>query len=155
MASQLLIKNKIETEKLIKIAIFKKDIRKTSPHKHNSYFEIIYLSKGAGYHYIDSDKYAVEPPVMYFIRQEQIHFWELETEPEGYVVIMKKICIEKSLDNVLKSLLTRISNQSCLQLTENKTIEELLQLLTEENATDDNYAFHVTEGLLKSLLAKH
>ncbi len=93
MASQLLIKNKIETEKLIKIAIFKKDIRKNSPHKHNRCFEIIYLSKGAGYHYIDSDKYAVEPPVMYFIRQEQIHFWELETEPEGYVVIMKKIFI--------------------------------------------------------------
>ncbi len=154
MASQLLIKNKIETEKLIKIATFKKDIRKTSSHKHNSYFEIIYLSEGSGYHYIDLNKYAVEPPVMYFIRQEQVHFWELETEPEGYVVIIKKSFIEKSLDNELKFLLTRISIHSCLQLTDNKTIEKLLQLLTEENTTGDDNAFHITEGLLKSLLAK-
>ncbi len=154
MTSQLLIKDKIETEKLIKTAPFKKDIRKTNPHKHNSYFEIIYLSKGSGYHYIDTNKYAVEPPIMYFIRQEQVHFWELETEPEGYVVIIKKAFIEKSLDNELKSLLTRISAECCLQLNDNKTIEKLLQLLTEENTTGDDNAFHITEGILKSLLAK-
>ncbi len=74
MTSQLLIKDKIETEKVIKVAPFKKHIRKTIPHKHNSYFEIIYLSKGSGYHYIDLDKYLIKPPVMYFIRQEQVHF---------------------------------------------------------------------------------
>jgi AraC-like DNA-binding protein len=154
MASKLLIKDKIETEKLIKITPFKKDIRKTNPHKHNSYFEIIYLSKGSGYHCVDLNKYAVEPPIMYFIRQEQVHFWELETEPEGYVVIIKKAFIERSLDNELKVLLTKISNECCLQLTDNKTIEKLLQLLTQENMTADDNAFHITEGLLKALLAK-
>jgi AraC family transcriptional activator of pobA len=154
MSSQLIIKDKIETEKVIKVAPFKKDIRKTTPHKHNNYFEIIYLSKGSGYHCIDLGKYIVAPPVMYFIRQEQVHYWQLETEPEGYVVIIKKIFIEKSLDNELKSLLTKISKQCCLQLTDNKTIENLLQLLTDENKTNDENAFHITEGLLKSLLAK-
>ncbi|MEP6950574.1 MAG: helix-turn-helix transcriptional regulator [Ginsengibacter sp.] len=154
MASQLIIKDKIGTEKVIKVAPFKKEIRMTIPHKHNNYFEIIYLSKGNGYHYIDLGKYAVSPPVMYFIRQEQVHFWELETEPEGFVVIIKKAFIDKSLDNELKSLLAKISNQCCLQLTDNETIEKLLQLLAEENKTDDEGAFHITEGLLKSLLAK-
>ncbi len=154
MASQLLIKNKIETEKTIKVAAFKKEIRKTTPHKHNNYFEIIYLSKGSGYHYIDLGKYAVAPPVMYFIRQEQVHYWHLETEPEGYVVIIKKTFIEKSLDNELKSLLSKISSQCCLQLTDRSTIEKLLQILVEENKREDDHAFHITEGLLKSLLAK-
>ena len=154
MASQLTVKDKIETEKLIKVSSFKKDVRNTIPHKHNSYFEIIYLSKGTGCHYIDSGKYAVTPPTMYFISQEQVHYWQLETEPEGYVVIIKKAFIEKSLDNELKSLFTKMSKQCCLQLTSNKTIEKLLQLLTEENNTDDENAFYITEGLLKSLLAK-
>ena len=154
MPQQLLVNNKIESDKVIKIAPFKKGIRRTSPHKHNNYFEIIYLSNGSGYHYIDLGKYAVSPPVMFFVRQEQVHHWQLETEPEGYVVILKKAFIEKSLDYELKSLLTKISKQCCLQLSDNKTIESLLQLLTEENKTDDENAFHITEGLLKSLLAK-
>lgn len=154
MASKLLIKDKIESEKLVKVASFKKDIRKTTPHKHNNYFEIIYLSKGSGYHYIDLGKYVVSPPVMYFIRQEQVHFWELETEPEGYVIIIKKTFIEKSLDYELKSLLSKISTQCCLLLKDTKTIEKLLQVLTEENKMVDKNAFHITEGLLKSLLAK-
>lgn len=141
MHPNIIIKDKIETEKVIKVALFKKELRRTSPHKHNNYFEIIYLSEGSGYHLIDLGKYAVAPPVMYFIRQEQVHYWELESEPEGYVVIIKKAFIEKSLDNELKLLLAKISKQCCLQLMDNRTIESLLQLLTEENKTDGEHAF--------------
>jgi Sel1 repeat-containing protein len=68
MASQLLIKDKIKREKMIKVAPFKKEIKKTNPHKHNNYFEIIYLSHGSGYHNIDMHKYAITPPVMFFVR---------------------------------------------------------------------------------------
>lgn len=148
------VKNKIESGALIKAAPFKKDIRKTKPHKHNNYFEILYLSKGSGHHYIDLVKYAVKPPVMFFIREEQVHYWNLETEPDGYVIIIKKAFVEKSLDNELKLLLTKISGQCCLQVMDNKTIEKLLELLTEENKAAGENAFHITEGLLKSLLAK-
>lgn len=127
MSQQLLINNKIEGDKVIKIAPFKKDIRKTTPHKHNNYFEIIYLSKGSGYHYIDLNKYAITPPVMFFVRQEQVHYWKITSEPEGYVVIIRKSffekvlmvdlnhCLHKSAVNVacsfqLRTLLTRCSN---------------------------------------------
>ncbi len=154
MASQLIIKDKIETEKVIKVAPFKKDIRKTNPHKHNNYFEIIYLSHGKGYHYIDLNKYAITPPVMFLVRQEQVHYWELTTEPDGYVIIIRKAFIERSLDNELKSLLTKIGSQCCLQVSDNSTIEKLLELLTEENKVSGENSFQITEGLLKSLLAK-
>lgn len=46
MASDLIINNKIENDKFIKEAPFKKDIGNTLPHKHNNYFEIIYLPHG-------------------------------------------------------------------------------------------------------------
>lgn len=48
MASQIIIKKKIQIEKGIKVAAFKKEIRNTTPYKHNNYFEIIYLSHGSG-----------------------------------------------------------------------------------------------------------
>jgi AraC-like DNA-binding protein/quercetin dioxygenase-like cupin family protein len=154
MSKQLTVKDKIEIEMLIKITSFKKGIRTTLPHKHNNYFEIVYLSQGSGYHYIDLNKYSITPPVMFFVRQEQVHYWEINTEPEGYVVIIRKSFIEKSLDSELKSLLTKISSECCLQLSDTSTIEKLLALLTEENNTRGISSLHVTEGLLKSLLAK-
>ncbi|MPR32033.1 AraC family transcriptional regulator [Salmonirosea aquatica] len=154
MATQLVIKTKIETERTIKVAPFRKNVRRTNPHKHNSYLELIYLSEGTGMHGIDSMEYPIEPPVIHIVRQEQVHYWQLDSEPEGYVVLVKKAFIEKSLDGELKSLFTKISGQSCLQVRENAMIEGTLALMTEEIGVHGENSFTVIEGLLKALLAK-
>ena len=91
---------------------------------------------------------------MYFVRQEQVHYWELNKEPEGFVVIIKKSFIEKSLDKELKSLFTKVSKQNSLSVKDNSTIHELFKLLTEENKTESENTFSITEGLLKALLSK-
>ena len=154
MPSKLQIKDKSEAGKLIKIAPFRKDIRITEPHKHDNYFEIIYLSKGSGTHSIDYNKRKVQPPVIFFVRKEQIHHWHLLTVPEGYVLILKKGFIDKSLDGELKALLAKVSNISSLQLKDTTTINQLFQLLTKENDTANENSFLIIEGLLKALLAK-
>jgi AraC family transcriptional regulator, transcriptional activator of pobA len=41
------VKNKIE-QQLFKISPFKEVIERTKPRKHDAYFELIYLSEGAG-----------------------------------------------------------------------------------------------------------
>ena len=46
MSSNIDIKDKSENDKLFKVAEFRQHIRKTEPHKHINYFEIIYLSEG-------------------------------------------------------------------------------------------------------------
>jgi AraC family transcriptional regulator, transcriptional activator of pobA len=153
MSSKLQIKDKSESGKSIKIARFKKEIRKTTPHKHNNYFEILYLSQGSGYHFIDSRKFEVQPPVMYFIRREQVHCWELDSEPDGFVIIIKKAFIEESLDSGLKTLFAKISQQSSVYTRDDATILSLFGLLTEANKKEGKYAFHMQEGLLKALLA--
>ncbi|WP_291951885.1 helix-turn-helix domain-containing protein [Chitinophaga sp.] len=153
MVTTLQVKDKSDSGKAIKIAPFRKEIRKTTPHKHNNYFEILYLSQGNGYHYIDSRKFQVAPPVMYFIRKDQVHYWELDSEPDGYVIIIKKAFIEKSLDNELKALFTQLSKESCVFLKDDATTQMLFQLLTETNKKEGTYTFHMTEGLLKALLA--
>lgn len=154
MPSKLQIKDKSETGKLIKIASFRKDIRKTEPHKHNSYFEIIYLANGSGTHTIDYTAHVVQPPVLFFVRKEQIHHWELVTEPEGYVIILKKGFIEKSLDGELKNLFTKLSSLSSLQVKDTSTLEKLFQLLQTESNDNQESRFSIIEGLLKALLAK-
>ncbi|HEY6503130.1 MAG TPA: helix-turn-helix domain-containing protein [Chitinophagaceae bacterium] len=154
MHPKLLVKNKIDSGKSIKIATFRKDIRKTTPHKHNSYFEIIYLSKGKGFHTIDSQQYAVTPPVIFFVRKEQIHHWELANEPDGYVLILKKQFVDGSIDKELKNLLAKVSSFSSIYLKESKTIELLFEMLVSEYRPEENNNTPVIEGLLKVLLAK-
>jgi AraC family transcriptional activator of pobA len=151
---KLQIKTKIESEKSIKVSPFRKEIRKTTPHKHNSYFEIIYLSAGKGYHGIDSKKYAVKPPVIFCVRKEQVHHWELSKEADGFVLILKKSFLDNSLDNGLKLLLEKLSGYSCLHLKEQKSIDSIFTLLVEECKNESISSFEVTEGLLKSLMAK-
>ena len=68
MKAELEIKDKTRQTEGIKIAPFRKHIRKTSPHKHNSYFEIIYLTKGKGSHTIGTKEYEIKPPVVFTIR---------------------------------------------------------------------------------------
>lgn len=154
MAEQVQVKDKIEPERIIKVSRFRKDIRKTTAHKHNNYFEIIYLSQGSGFHYIDSRRFDVAPPVMYFIRREQVHYWELDEEPEGFVIIIKKSFIDKSLDSELNLLFAKLSRQNSLHVKEIAAIHKILEMLTEENEVDGEYTLHFIEGLLKALLSK-
>ncbi|CAG5074515.1 HTH-type transcriptional activator RhaS [Dyadobacter sp. CECT 9623] len=153
MPTVLKIKDKIH-QRSIKIAPFKKDIRKTLPHKHNSYFEIIYLSEGTGFHSIDSIKYQVQPPVVYTVRKEQVHHWELESEPEGYVLILKKEFLDNSLDKQLKDLLANISAFPSICLADPLSITQLFKMLTDEYDPEQSNNTPVIEGLLKALLAK-
>lgn len=152
--SNIDIKDKTQPTEDFKISPFRKEVRKTSPHKHNNYFEIIYLSGGSGFHTIDFRKFEVTPPVIFFVRQEQTHHFDLEGEPAGFVAILKRTFVQKSLDNELKLLLTKLSSQHCLSVSDNQTIDQLFQLLAKEYIVNSEQSFHIIEGLLKALLAK-
>ncbi len=154
MPSKLNIKDKSDTGTLIKISPFRKDIRKTEPHKHNSYFEIVYLSKGKGVHYIDNNGYPIHPPIVFFIRKEQVHNWHITSSPDGYVLILKKTFVERSLDNELKKLLAKASTLSSTPVKNASAVNGLFKMLVSENNTSIEMNFTVIEGLLKALLAK-
>jgi AraC family transcriptional regulator, transcriptional activator of pobA len=159
MNTKLSIKDKSDNSLFMKASAFRKNIRKTEPHKHNSYFEIIYLSAGQGYHSIDNKTYEVHPPVLFFVRKEQVHHWDLaaDPEPEGFVVILKKTFFEQSLDGELKSLLLKVSKLSYVYCKESATIHQLLDALTREAAEEvgeNEHAFPLQEGLIKGLFAK-
>jgi AraC family transcriptional regulator, transcriptional activator of pobA len=156
MGAQLQVKDKSENNHFLKAAAFRKGTRKTEPHKHNHYFELVYLSAGRGYHSIDNRRYEVRPPVLFFIRQDQVHHWDLEeaAEPEGWVLILKKVFFDQSLDGELKDLLEKVSQSSCVYLQEAAVIDQLLALIVQENAREEGGSFLFVEGLLKSLFVK-
>jgi AraC family transcriptional activator of pobA len=56
------------------------------PHRHD-FFEVLYLAKGSGFHVIDSNKYKIEPPCVFFLSPGQAHMLELSHDVEGYIFI--------------------------------------------------------------------
>lgn len=98
------VRNKLESEQLFKISTFKEVIKRTKPHKHDAYFELIYLSEGAGFHWIDTEKFQVMPPVVFFL-SGQLHYWEMTAIPKGYVMLFRDgFFAQKDLINLVRSL---------------------------------------------------
>ena len=56
------------------------------PHRHD-FFEVLYLSKGTGFHIIDSNKYEIQPPCVFFMSPGQAHKIEFSSDIEGYIFI--------------------------------------------------------------------
>ena len=153
MKIELEIKDKTRPTEGLKIAPFKQRIRKTSPHKHNSYFEIIYLTKGNGSHTIDTKEFKIQTPVIFTVRKEQVHFWDIKTEPEGFVLIIKKSFIDNCLDKDIKRLISELSAQTCLFPKDNIAIK-IYELLQNEYQIKKISNRPIIDGLLKALLAK-
>lgn len=153
MKTELKIKDKTSLTEGLKVAPFRKDIRVTSPHKHNSYFEIIYLTKGEGSHTIDTKEYKIKAPVLFTIRKEQVHFWDIKTEPEGFVLIIKKSFIDNCLDKDIKLLISELSAHNCLY-EKNSSVAKFFNFLVEEYEHKTSFNKLIVEGLLKAILAK-
>lgn len=56
------------------------------PHRHD-FYEVLYLSKGSGYHIIDSNKYKIKPPCVFFLSPGQTHKLELSNDIDGYIFL--------------------------------------------------------------------
>ncbi|MCC8425480.1 AraC family transcriptional regulator [Mucilaginibacter sp. UR6-11] len=84
------VKSKIDALQLLKISPFKEVIKPTVPHKHADYFELIFLSQGAGSHVIDDRIYDVLPPAVYFLKPGQTHCWDFSCIPRGFVILFRE-----------------------------------------------------------------
>lgn len=56
------------------------------PHRHD-FYEVLFLMNGTGFHIIDSNKYAIEPPCIFFMSPGQTHKLELSHDIEGFIFL--------------------------------------------------------------------
>lgn len=56
------------------------------PHSHD-FFEVLFLTGGAGYHVIDSNRYTINPPCIFFMSPGQAHKLELSNDIAGYIFL--------------------------------------------------------------------
>ena len=56
------------------------------PHRHD-FYEILFLSKGSGYHIIDNNQYEITPPCVFFLSPGQAHKLSLSHDIEGHIFL--------------------------------------------------------------------
>jgi len=95
---ELEVKSKIDLGQQFKISRMKEKIKPTVAHKHDAYFEIIFLTDGAGIHSIDEKEYEVNPPIAFFLTPGQVHCWEFTKIPKGFVCIFKDDFLNENIE---------------------------------------------------------
>jgi AraC family transcriptional activator of pobA len=56
-----------------------------SAHRH-SFYHLVFFTAGIGKQQIDFKKFEVKPGLIYFMIPGQVHSWDFETEPDGYII---------------------------------------------------------------------
>ncbi len=81
-------KSQSDKSRLFEVELFdaNRHFQVSYPHKHD-FYEVLYLSNGFGYHIIDSNKYEIKPPCIFFMSPGQAHKLELSKDIEGYIFI--------------------------------------------------------------------
>ncbi|MDC6405715.1 MULTISPECIES: AraC family transcriptional regulator [Maribacter] len=151
---QISIYTKIDGSSTIKIAPFDVSKRYTKPHKHNKYLELVYFSKGSGFHYVDTVGYAITPSIVFLIKKDEVHHWEIDVEPKGFVIIFKEAFLNGTLDKRINQQLEQLSNEQSLKIPHDPHIDSLFEVLCKEYDSGSALQPDVVEGTLKALLAK-
>lgn len=154
MSNQILTYNKITALSDIKIEPFDVSKRYTKPHKHNKYLELVYFTKGSGFHYLDSHPFEIKPPMVFLIHKHQVHHWSIDSVPEGFVIIIKESFLERISDNAIRFQLNTLKDLWEIHISEKDESLPLLfeALCLEMKRTELNEEF--IESVLKAVLSK-
>lgn len=57
------------------------------PHRHDDFYEILFLTQGEGIHTIDFQHYAIRPNTIFFLSPGQIHELALSEDVQGYIIL--------------------------------------------------------------------
>lgn len=147
------IKNKIANDETIKLSRFKSYIKRTKPHKHEGYYELIFLEEGEGIHWIDDQKYRIEVPMVFVLKPGQMHCWELTGIPAGYVLMVQEAYLDSPNQPYIKPLLLKASTTTTYPLQHvSWPVFEMLDAMKVQLAKPGNYHQDIVMGGLQAIL---
>lgn len=153
-SSSINTKNKLDTGLSFKVSPFREVIKKTKPHKHDQYFELIFLSRGEGFHQIESEKFVVSSPDLYFLKPGQLHFWQFTSIPKGFVILFNFNEFDAINENRLIELIRKLTDTTRLKIQPDKFPAHLFEDIFYEFQLNTQYSKEIIHGLLNAIFGK-
>ena len=152
-STDIALKSKLEEKQFFKISRFKEVIKRTRPHKHDAYFELIYLSEGAGFHWIDTQKFQITPPVVFFL-SGQLHYWEMTAIPKGYVMLFRDEFFNSLKHIDLLNLVSSLQESVNVQLPQDEQLDFIFSEMDREYKNPSVHSVELMQGYLQVALVK-
>lgn len=128
-------------------------------HRH-TFYEIAYITGGRGSHVIDCRAYALRPATLYFLRPDQVHFWDYRSPPSGYVLAFSEdfLLSQPHRDDITRNaeIFNDLSDaaQLCLSAAQSREILPIVkEIVREYHTARDDYR-SVMQAYLHVLLAR-
>ncbi len=147
-------KNKLAHGQLFKISPFKAKIKKTRPHKHEGYYELIFIHEGEGFHWLDTDHHQITAPEIYFLKPGSLHCWQFTSIPKGYVMLFKDEYFDQVRESNLVQLLQQLDTQVKVNLTDSFDPQAIFHEIWKEFRHQGSNSDLIIHGYLQALLAR-
>jgi len=78
----------------------------TRPNPHRlAFYVVFWVTAGSGTHYLDFVGNEIRPNSLHFVRPGQVHYWDIEEEIKGFVIVFESdFLLEKSDQQLLEQL---------------------------------------------------
>ncbi len=147
-------KSKLESEATFKISRFKEVIKRTKPHKHSGYYELIFIMDGEGFHTIDTVTHRVSAPEFYMLSAGQLHYWQFTAIPKGFVILLKEEEFNKIEESKALHLLSELKSITQLTLSGKDSFIAILEDMYSVFKDGDDYSTDIIHSYLTALFAK-
>ncbi len=129
-------------------------IDRSQPHKHNDYYELIFLSQGEGFQWIETEKYCITAPEFYFLKPGQLHQWQFTSVPKGYIIMFKPSYFNAVHECNVLGLCMRLEDKFRVNVPANYTPEPLLNAMLEEFLAPSGFSSKYLHGILMAIISK-
>jgi AraC-like DNA-binding protein len=147
-------KNKLGEGQLFKISRFKEKIKKTRPHKHEGYHELIFLTEGQGFHWIETSQFKIEAPELYFMQPGQLHCWQFTAIPKGFVILFREQFFHEVQEISIHRLIKNLDNIVRIPLTQDRSFEFIFEDIFREFNQSTEFSEQIIQGYLRVIFSK-
>ena len=124
-------------------------------HRH-TFYHLVFFTEGTGKQQIDFKNFEVKPGLIYFMIPGQVHSWDFETEPDGYIINFSKDYLSPFL--LKQDYLSKFSffngrpDQQVINLPQD--IQQKITLVFEDILKEGQTEQPLNDDLVKTLLVR-
>jgi AraC-like DNA-binding protein len=128
-------------------------------HRH-TYYLVAYITRGSGTHVIDCHSYALRPATLYFLRPDQVHVWEYDSLPSGYVLAFSEdfLRAQPNRDGLARyaEIFSDLADVAALRLSpaQARTFRPIIEELVHEYRESAQDHSSIMQAYLQVLLAR-
>ncbi len=130
------------------------EIKRTSPHIHEEYFEIVFLLEGEGFHWIEDEKYTLSAPEFYFLKPGQLHNWEFVSTPKGHVILFKASYFDPIQECISTNLISKLSDTFKIPIINHSSPRFILDEILYEFEENHPHSENIIHGYMSALFGK-